>query len=389
MIKKFSHTTVVKVLLVLLATVFFSVNLFAQDSSLINLESGLNDLVYDISRSIITVEATEPIYPNNFSGNNNEAIYSVISSGLIYDTAGHVLTLASSVIDRSQIKIHFEDKIIPARLVAVDYQSGLALLKMQYPYGLPFSQMPQTGCAGQMIVAVGNSYGVRAAPALGFCSGFRPDGLMQFTASFTSSTHGGGIFTLTGKLIGIITGVIGKDSKIGLALPAHKLPEIVQYLKTNGDRLAGYLGLSTTEFEISPPIEVRVSNRLASTHQSNVIVVSRGLVVSKVIPNSPAAKAGLKQGDLIFQANGRPIDEAIELANYVKKSAPGTLIHFDILRQNNAYSVQLAIGQMKLTSSTFGNTITNKDLVTDSILKEIQTLKETLYYLENRLKRLR
>ena len=389
MIKKFSHTTVVKVLLVLLATVFFSVNLFAQDSSLINLESGLNDLVYDISRSIITVEATEPIYPNNFSGNNNEAIYSVISSGLIYDTAGHVLTLASSVIDRSQIKIHFEDKIIPARLVAVDYQSGLALLKMQYPYGLPFSQMPQTGCAGQMIVAVGNSYGVRAAPALGFCSGFRPDGLMQFAASFTSSTHGGGIFTLTGKLIGIITGVIGKDSKIGLALPAHKLPEIVQYLKTNGDRLAGYLGLSTTEFEISPPIEVRVSNRLASTHQSNIIVVSRGLVVSKVIPNSPAAKAGLKQGDLIFQANGRPIDEAIELANYVKKSAPGTLIHFDILRQNNAYSVQLAIGQMKLTSSTFGNTITNKDLVTDSILKEIQTLKETLYYLENRLKRLR
>lgn len=387
MLNKLSNMTVAKVLM-LFSAVFFS-SVHAQDSSLINLETGLNDLVYNISQSIVTIEATEPVYPNNYSGTANDPIYSCISTGLIFDTSGLVLTIAPSVIDRSQIFIRFEDKNIPAKLVGIDYQNGIALLKMHRPFGIPVRMIDHSGCAGQMVLAVGNSYDVRAAPAIGFCAGSRPDGLMQFTASFTPTTFGGGLFTLSGDLIGIITGNIQTDNKIGLALPTHKLREIVDYLLKNGDRLAGYLGLTTKEFALSPPLEVIIPNRIEAPPSTIKIKIKGGLAVSSVTPNSPASKSGLKHGDLIFQANGKPIIEALELANYVKKSKPGTIINFDFLRHDNVYTVQIPIGQMSILPSSVGTSISQKDMVADSILKEMEELKARLFELENRLKQLR
>ncbi len=393
MIKYFSKMTVVKTCLMFFQAVFFSTAISAQDSALINLELGLNELVYDVSRTIVTIEASEPIYPHNSVINSNEAVYSVISTGLVYDTSGYIIAPAEAVSKYASIFVSFDDKTVSAKTVAIDYQNGIALLKMKNPYGWPVKLKAQSGCAGQMILAIGNAYGLRATPVIGFCAGYRPDGMMQFSASFTPSSQGGGLFSMDGKLLGIITDQIGNNSEIGLAVPAYKLPEIVNFLIVNGNRFAGYLGLVTREIEISPPIKVQMptsSAHISMASMKSSLEISHGLLVEKVAPHSPSYKAGLRRGDLLFQANGLSIDNPLEFADFIRKTSPGTKLKFDFLRHNAIYQVEVSVGKQEqnliVSSSPKGS---DADMLIDSILKELEQIKQNTKTLENRLKQLR
>lgn len=393
MIKFFSKLTVIKALLMFLLAVFFSPTISAQDSALIKFEQGLNELIYNVSQSIVTIEASQPIYPQNYIGNSNEAIYSLISTGLIYDSSGLVLAPAESVSKYATIYIRLDDKTVPAKTIAIDYQNGIALLKMQNCKNSPIKIKVHSGCAGQMVLAVGNAYGIRASSTLGNCAGYRPDGMMQFTALLSPSSQGGGIFSMDGNLIGVIADQVGSNSEIGLAIPAYKIPEIVDYLLKKGDRYAGYLGLSTREIEISPPLKVQLNsknNQFSMASSSSQIEISHGLIVESVAPNSPAYTAGFRNSDLLFQANGMTIDNPIEFATFVKKSSPGSSISFDFLRHNAVYNVSLIVGkqEQKDTDSQepFGS---QSDMLADSILKEIQQMRQQMDVLQERLQKLR
>lgn len=374
--------------------VFFSAKSYAASEQLSSLEAGINDLIYDVSQSIVTIEATEQIYPNNYSQQDNEAIYSIVSSGIVYDTLGRVITLAQSVVGRSLIAVRYENEIVPAKIMAVDYQTGLAVLQTFKPVGVPVRLNRTASCAGQMVLAMGNSFGLRAAPSLGFCAGYRPDGLMQFSADFSSGAYGGGVFSLSGELIGMIAGRISPEnqSRIGLSLTASAIEQSVKYLAAKGDRFAGYLGLTTTEIEISPPLQINYSNSLVTASVKSLIV-DRGVLVSEIIPNSPAERAGFRQNDLLFEINGRRINSALALAMMVKTSDPGDIFEIGYLRHNQVYYRKVKTGKNPttgyLTQAGAEITGTPQDMVTDSIIKEISELKKSIKALENRLKELR
>lgn len=374
--------------------VFFSAKSYAASEQLNSLEAGINDLIYDVSQSIVTIEATEQIYPNNYSQQDNEAIYSIVSSGIVYDTLGRVITLAQSVVGRSLIAVRYENEIVPAKIMAVDYQTGLAVLQTFKPVGVPVRLNRTASCAGQMVLAMGNSFGLRAAPSLGFCAGYRPDGLMQFSADFSSGAYGGGVFSLSGELIGMIAGRISPEnqSRIGLSLTASAIEQSVKYLAAKGDRFAGYLGLTTTEIEISPPLQINYSNSLVTASVKSLIV-DRGVLVSEIIPNSPAERAGFRQNDLLFEINGRRINSALALAMMVKTSDPGDIFEIGYLRHNQVYYRKVKTGKNPttgyLTQAGAEITGTPQDMVTDSIIKEISELKKSIKALENRLKELR
>ena len=366
----------------------------AQDSSLANLESGFNDLVYRLSQSVVTVESFYPLMSSVPSGKSDDAVYNVVATGIIYDSAGHVLTVASSVSSRSKIQIRFEDQTVPAELKAVDYQSGLALLKMIHPVGIPATFSWQQGCAGQMLIALGNAYGLRAAPSMGFCAGMRPDGVVQFSAPITSGSLGGGLFDLSGRLVGIISGGIGQGNRteIGLAIPSSRASEIARYLMYEGTRPAGYLGLSTAEIEVFPPIEINRSSQLISDGRS-AIRIERGVVITNVVPFSPAAKAGLRKGDLLFSVNRRTLPSALQLASQVRQSKPGTVIEFGLIRQDSPYFIPVKIGQAEVQtfSSSFSFVVDDMKSsgATDSLLREIEILKQTIIRLEERVRQRR
>lgn len=397
MLKNFCNRTVSGVLLGLLLTVFFSLPLSAaEQSSLTNLESGLNELIYDLSRSVVTVEVIAPIYPDNLIGLTDEAVYSLVSTGLIYDSAGHIITGAGSVSGRTTIVVKFENIIKQARLMAIDHQSGLALLKVDRTFGTPITMVDEPGCAGQMVLAVGNAYGLRVSPSIGFCTGSRSDGNIQFSGSFPSGTLGGGLFTLKGELMGLISGSLGQNgnSGTGLAIPAWNIDEIVTYLIKNGSRLAGYLGLSSTEIEINPPIEITLPmQEYSRTVNNRQRLVSTGVLVTRVVPNSPAYHAGLQRGDILYRIDNIPITSAIELMRYVKERKPGTVIEFDLLRHNQPYKTNLPLGSHEYIgyendiSMSPGNNL--YQLQIDSLENEMNRIKQMLLNFENKVKRLR
>ncbi len=376
--------------------VFFSSTAIGQEYSLTSFESGLSELIYRMSTSVVAVESSYPSAsaPGFRTDPGRETVYNVIATGIVYDTAGHVLVMASSVANKPQIRVTYEDKTVEAMVEAVDHQSGLALLRLSQPVGQPARLSRELGCAGQMVVALGNAYGLRAAPSLGFCAGVRPDGVMQFTAPITSGTLGGGVFDLSGELIGIIVGGMdqGGFGGMGLAVPAFEVLEVADVLINHGDRSAGYLGLTTAEIEIFPPLEVRGSSQLAKAGVPEILI-ERGVVVTRVVPYSPAARAGLKNGDLLFSVNRRGMPSATLLASMVKQSAPGTEIEFGVLRQNHPYWITVRVGKAdnEAFAGSVYSTATDRlpQSLKDSLLSEIRALKENIQQLESRIGRLR
>lgn len=384
----------VKKIVFIFCTVFFSTSLSAHGPSFDNLESSLNELIYNLSRSVVTIEASSPIYTKNQFGFDNEALYSTVSTGIIYDTVGHIITLASSVIDRNSIMVKFDNQTTRAFLKAVDYQNGLALLQAVDPLGIPIKLSVISGCAGQIIVAIGNAYGLRVSPSLGFCAGYRSDGLMQFSALFSSGTSGGGLFALSGELVGVIIGGLGNNNTdMGIAISARDIKESIEHLKNYGNREAGYLGLSSTEIEIIPPLEITLPIMMAGTRSLDKIQINHGLVINKVVAGSPADIGGLKQGDLIFQINGRKINSSQELISKIRKSTPGKLVNLSFIRDNNSHSTSITVGKLNSISSVITNesdlNISQNDLLTESILKEISNLRIRLKLLEEQLNKIK
>ena len=373
-------------------TVLFASSVFGSGGVLDSLEVRLSGLVYDLSRSIVTVESSLPATSASHQGGPDNTLLRLVSSGLIYDSSGHIVVAASSVVGRRSITVSFDNQLLTARLKAVDYQSGIALLEVPVRLGSPLRLSPQLGCAGQMVVAIGNSFGLRASPSLGFCAGSRPDGSIQFSALITPGSVGGGLFDLSGELLGVITGALGDENRIeaGLAVPAHRLGDIVRRLIEDGDQIAGYIGLTTAEIEITPPIMPGSRLQFARGSSRAQAPIDRGIVVTNVVPFSPAARSGLSKGDLIYGIDGKPVSSVLRLRNVVLQSSPHTTITLDLIRHDRPMSVAVEVGRRQLPQFPLAQPSYDDRAgpvqATDSLLKEIADLKRAVMRLERRLR---
>lgn len=385
--------TVTGLLAAISLTVFFSTTIAAADSSLTSLESGMSDLVYRLSRSIVSVETSWRMTPRNGTPGSPEAVRRLVSTGVVYDSIGHVIVAAPMVIGYDRIVVRVGRDPVPAELVAIDYHTNLALIRCAQPLGDPVRLSQKQSCAGHMVVALGNAYGLRAAPALGFCAGVRPDGLVQFSVPITSGAIGGGVFDMDGELLGVITAAVGSENRIALAVPAFRLPEVATILMSGRDRHSGFLGVQSTEIEIVPPLEISAPARLASAESSGLQIIDRGIVITKVVPGSPASRAGLALGDLIVSYNGKPVTSAAELAQIVQCSFPGSQGKLELVRQNHFLTVDVIVGQKDLASVVpieeegFFDDIPGNSLA-DSLNQAILRLREQLNAIETRVQKL-
>ena len=370
--------------------VFFSRG-YAIEPSLNSLDQAMNRLVYGVSRSVVTVEVTTASGQVIAGTGGNPALVSLMSSGLIIDTNGHILVAAQSVKGRDQIQIEFEHHVCEAKLLATDYQSGLAILAVNRRLGEPVQLADEYACAGQMVVAVGSSHGIRACATIGCCAGSREDGGLQFSAPVVSGTIGGGLFDLNGRLVGIICGAVGSrpDGEAGVAVPSYQIAEAVNYMLKHGDRKAGFLGITTMESEIVPPLRLNQSNWLASAVEPSPQVFDRGIVITSMISASPAMSAGLQRGDLIFRVDRKPLASQWDLKNLIRSVAPGTLITIDYLRGATPRSVRVKIAESHwLPWDDQRSGVSDKALSStsrDSLAQEIDLLKEAVRNLENKL----
>ena len=268
-----------------------------------------------------------------------------LGSGFIIDPHGYILTNNHVVKGATEIKVKLHDgSTYNAKLVGADPKTDIALIKID-PKGkkLVAAQLGDSDRVeiGQWVLAVGNPFGLSYTVTAGIISakgrviGEGPyDNFLQTDASINPGNSGGPLINaMTGKVIGINTAIVAQAQGIGFAIPINMAKEILPQLKTRGRVIRGWLG-------------VYIQAMTPELAKSFGLKKAEGAVITQVIKDSPADKAGLKEGDIIMEYRGKKIKSLRELPRMVAATPPGTVVTLKVLRNGRLKTLKVKIGTM-------------------------------------------
>lgn len=254
-------------------------------------------------------------------------------SGFIIDPSGLIVTNNHVVGHADKITVALTNGTrLPARVIGSDDLTDVALIKVSAPEALPSVPWGDSRQAevGDWVLAAGNPFGLGGSVTAGILSargrdlGAGPfDNFLQLDAPINPGNSGGPIFNMDGQVIGISTAIVspsGGSVGIGFATPSELVMPIISQLRETGHIERGWLGVSVQDSD-------------------------NGVIVAGVEPASPAARAGIHQGDIVSAANGEHIDSARALIRAIAAVAPGKAVLISIRRQGHAMDVSVMIGQ--------------------------------------------
>ena len=275
-----------------------------------------------------------------------------LGSGFIISADGYIVT-NSHVISAGQrgavvesIKVMLADRReYTAKLIGRDVATDLAVLKIEGGSNLPFVKMGDSNSArvGDWVVAIGNPYGLGGSVTAGIISaqnratgqGGPLDRFIQTDASINSGNSGGPLFDLNGNVIGINSQILsptGGNVGIGLAIPMTEAKPIIETLMKGSSVERGYLGVG-----IQP-----LTDDLA---KSFGVPKGKGELISRVEPGEAAAKAGIKQGDVIVKIDGKDVTPDQTLSYIAANVRPGTRVAVELIRDGKPMTVQVTVGK--------------------------------------------
>lgn len=268
-----------------------------------------------------------------------------VGSGFVIDKAGYIVTNHHVIDGAEKIEIEFKDGMKrQAKIVGTDPKTDLALLKVDVKADLhvvPFGRS-QDMRVGDWVLTMGNPFGLSQTATTGIVSarhrniGAGPfDDFLQIDAAINQGNSGGPAFNLKGEVIGVNTAIFspsGGNVGIGFAIPSKLAAKIVADLRENGRIERGWLGVHIQG----------VTDDLAAGLQLDDV---RGALVSQVTADSPAAKAGLKSGDVILSVDGHSVTAVRGLPTLVADLKPGRAARFGIWRQGAEKSIEVIIGK--------------------------------------------
>jgi len=269
-----------------------------------------------------------------------------LGSGFIVDPQGYVVTNNHVVGESGTVTVIFQDDTKhPAKIVGRDPKTDLALLKIETSKPLPFVAWGDSDAAkiGDWILAIGNPFGLGGTVTTGIISARGRDihsgpfdDYLQLDAPINRGNSGGPTFNQQGQVIGINTAIYspnGGSVGIGFAIPANLAKTVVAQLREHGKVDRGWLGVQIQQ--MTP--EIASSLGLKDEH---------GALVSDVTPNSPAARAGLKQGDVIVRFNGKDVDKLHDLPRLVADTPVNSAVDLTVWRNGQNERLQANVGQM-------------------------------------------
>ncbi|MBV4412568.1 serine endoprotease DegP [Enterobacteriaceae bacterium YMB-R22] len=284
-------------------------------------------------------------------GGSQKQKFAALGSGVIIDAAkGYVVTNNHVVDNATTIKVQLSDgRKFDAKVVGKDPRSDIALIELKDPKNLTAINIADSDAlrVGDYAVAIGNPYGLGETVTSGIVSALGRSGLnvenyenfIQTDAAINRGNSGGALVNLNGELIGINTAILAPDGGnigIGFAIPSNMVKSLTGQMVQFGQVRRGELGIMGTELNSDLAKAMKVD-------------AQRGAFVSQVLPNSSAAKAGLKAGDVIVSMNGKPISSFAALRAQVGSMPVGSKIALGLLRGGKEVKVELELQQSRQT----------------------------------------
>jgi len=239
-------------------------------------------------------------------------------------------------------------RVLPAKLIGTDPLTDLAVIKIE---GKDFPNVPWGDATklhpGQSVLAFGNPFGMRFTVTRGIVSALnrpnpyqndarKPGQFIQTDAAINPGNSGGPLVDARGEVIGINTFLIsgsGQFAGMGFAIPTQIVRPTVEAIIRDGKVSHGYMGLGITD--------VTPENAKFFDSKDN-----RGAIVTQVESGSPAAKAGVKVGDLITSLDGKEVSDASQLQVNVGQTRPGTTIKLSVLREGKSVELPITLEKM-------------------------------------------
>jgi Do/DeqQ family serine protease len=277
-------------------------------------------------------------------GPSEEFRQSGLGSGVIFDKRGYVLTNfhvirgADAVIVRLSSKQEFR-----GRIVGTDSKTDLAVVQFApESTALTVASLANSDAVrvGEWAIAIGNPFGLDQTVTVGVVSATaRADvgiatyeNFIQTDASINPGNSGGPLVNLRGEVIGINTAIVAAGQGIGFAIPANMVKRVTTQIVDRGKVVRGWLGVS-----VQP-----LSRELA---QSLGLPDTRGAVVARVYPDSPAATAGLVQNDVVVGFDGTAVDDYHHLQRLSAEAEVGRSVKVDYVRKKERKTVTLKIAE--------------------------------------------
>src|SRR5437763_3755171 len=278
-----------------------------------------------------------------------------LGSGFIIDASGLIVTNNHVVGNADKITVILQDNSRhPGTVVGRDEKTDLALLKIDAGgKKLPFVTWGDRKEAkvGDWVMAVGNPFSLGGTVTAGIISALGRninegpyDDFIQLDAPINRGNSGGPTFNLSGEVIGINTAIYsptGGSVGIGFAVPSNTVKSVVAQLKESGHVTRGWLGVAIQS--ITPAI----AKSLGMNPDEPT-----GALVATVTANSPAAKAGLKPGDVILTANGQPVKSVHDLPRLVASMPPGQKLELSVRRGGKDMNLAATSAEMPQEQQT-------------------------------------
>ena len=293
-------------------------------------------------------------------------------AGVIYDAErGLVVTNSHVVRNVERIKVTLKDgQVIIGEVLGADEDTDLAVVQILSKTPLAEVRFGDSSKVrvGQLVVAVGNPYGLNDTTTFGIVSGLKRENInlsryedfIQTDASINPGNSGGPLLNIKGEVIGINTAIINYAQSIGFSIPSNMVKHVVEQLVEHGEVHRGWLGVGID------PVSEEVANRAAKAQ------VGEGVIINSVFEGDPADMAGLKVGDIILKIGGSEITSPNSMIRVIGAMTPGQTINLDILRKGKHSVVPVKLESRKrrttqlatlppMRSSGLGFTVANSE----------------------------
>jgi serine protease Do len=298
-------------------------------------EDLLVNAVDKVSKSVVNIASVRMLHDQLFRVFPVEGV----GSGVIIDEKGYILTNNHVIDDAERLKVTLTDgRVLKGRVAGSDEVTDLAVFKVESDQPLPAAQLGNSDDlkAGQIVLAIGNPFGLTGGPAVtaGIVSSLNRSiqtrngvlELIQTDAAINPGNSGGPLVNTKGEVIAINTANMPYAQGIGFAVPANTAKSILRELIEKGRVTRPWIGVAS----------MKITPQLARYYG---LPASEGALVAKVEPYSPADDAGLRKGDVIEQIDGSKVEDPTQIASRVR----GKQVNDRLTLTVNRYGRQLQV----------------------------------------------